>query len=145
MTLVNKAIGYMENLPLNAVQVLARLGIGTVFLLSGQTKVDGWKLSENAVFLFKEEYKLPLLDPTFAATMAAISEHVFPILLFVGLFTRFAALALLGMTLVIQIFVYPGAYGTHALWASALLFLMKFGGGCFSLDALIGKSCKCKL
>ncbi len=127
---------------------IARFGIAATFWLSGQTKVDGFKLnffsgdfelglpklSESVVSLFADEYKLPILPSDIAAIMAASAEHIFPILLLIGLATRFSALALLGMTAVIQVFVYPDAYATHATWAACLLFLMAQGAGRFSLD-----------
>jgi putative oxidoreductase len=63
-----------------------------------------------------------------------MAEHVFPFLLLIGLATRFSALALLGMTLVIQLFVYPDAYATHGTWAALLLYLMARGPGALSID-----------
>ena len=65
---------------------------------------------------------------------AAAAEHVFPVLLLLGLGTRFAALALLLMTLTIQVFVYPAAYPTHGVWATVLLYLLARGPGRASLD-----------
>jgi putative oxidoreductase len=67
------------------------------------------------------------------------AELTLPLLLFAGLFTRFAALALLIMTLVIEIFVYPNAFDTHGVWAVALLFLMKYGPGALSADHIAAK------
>jgi putative oxidoreductase len=117
----------------------ARLGIAGVFWQSGRTKVDGLiAVSDNAVALFADEYRLPLLPPELGAHLAAYAEHLFPILLVVGLFTRASALALLGMTAVIQIFVYPDAWPTHLVWAAALLYLAARGGGRVSLDASLG-------
>ena len=92
----------------------------------------------SAIALFTDEFKLPLLDPAFAAHLAAYAEHLFPLLLALGLFTRLSALALLGMTLVIQIFVYPDAWPTHLSWAAILLLLMRHGGGRLSMDAVLG-------
>jgi len=113
----------------------ARLAIATVFFLSGRTKVDGWlTVNDGAYNLFRYEYDVPLLPPEFAAHMATYAEHLFPLLLVLGLFTRFAALALLGMTLVIQIFVYPSAWPTHLTWAALMLYLMAHGAGKLSLD-----------
>jgi putative oxidoreductase len=103
------------------------------------TKVEGWKVTDSTIFLFSDEYQLPLLSPTVAAHMAAYAEHFFPLLLFIGLGTRFSALALLGMTVVIQLFVYPGSWPDHALWAAALLFLIRRGGGVLSVDHLIAR------
>jgi len=113
----------------------ARFGIGAVFWLSGRTKVEGWlTISDNAVALFADEYKVPVLSPELAAHLAAYAEHAFPLLLVLGLFTRVSALALLAMTTVIQIFVYPLAWPTHLVWAVALLYLAGRGAGTFSLD-----------
>jgi putative oxidoreductase len=101
----------------------ARFGIAGVFWLSGRTKVEGWlTVSDSAMALFADEYKVPLLPPGIAAHLAAYAEHLFPILLVLGLFTRASALALLAMTAVIQIFVYPDAWPTHLVWATALLY-----------------------
>ena len=114
----------------------ARFGIAGVFWLSGRTKVEGWlTVSDNAVALFADEYKVPLLPPELAAHVAAYAEHLFPILLVLGLATRASALALLGMTAVIQVFVYPDAWPTHMVWATALLYLAGRGAGRVSLDA----------
>jgi len=119
--------------------VAARFGIAGVFWLSGRTKVeDVLTVSDNAIALFADEYRVPVLPPELAAHLAAYAEHLFPVLLVLGLFTRFSALALLGMTAVIQIFVYPDAWPTHLVWATALLYLIGRGGGALSLDRLLG-------
>jgi putative oxidoreductase len=94
------------------------------------------------IYLFEKTYKVPVIPPEIAAYMAATAEHIFPLLLWAGLATRLSATALLMMTLVIQIFVYPNAYVTHGLWAIGLLYLMKYGPGRLSLDHLISKSVK---
>jgi putative oxidoreductase len=100
--------------------LIARFGIAAMFFLSGRTKVTGFlTLTEGTYSLFREEYKIPLIPPEIAAHMAAYAEHLFPLLLVLGLFTRFAALALLGMTLVIEVFVYPDAWPIHLSWASS--------------------------
>jgi len=117
----------------------ARLGIGAVFFLSGRTKVDGFlTVNESAYTLFREDYKVPLLPPEFAAHLAAYAEHLLPLLLVLGLATRLSALGLLGMTAVIQIFVYPDAWPTHLTWAVALLYLAGRGAGALSLDRTLG-------
>jgi len=117
----------------------ARLGIGAVFFLSGRTKVDGFlSVNESAYTLFREDYKVPLLPPEFAAHMAAYAEHLLPVLLVLGLATRLSALGLLGMTAVIQIFVYPDAWPTHLTWAVALLYLAGRGAGPLSMDHALG-------
>jgi len=113
----------------------ARIGIGAVFFMSGRTKVEGvLSVTDGAVALFRDEYKVPLLPPELAAHMAAYAEHLLPILLLLGLATRLSALGLLGMTAVIQIFVYPDAWPTHLTWAVPMLYLAGRGAGPVSLD-----------
>lgn len=114
-----------------------RIFPAAVFWQSGQTKVEGWQVTASALYLFREEYKLPLIDPVIAAHLAAFAEHFFPLLLVVGLATRLSALALLAMTLVIQIFVYPGAWPTHGTWIACFLVLIAQGPGVVSVDHLI--------
>ncbi|OUM01848.1 DoxX family protein [Variovorax sp. JS1663] len=116
----------------------SRLSIAAIFFLSGRTKVEGFlMLTPGAYELFRTEYKLPLVPPEIAAHLAAYAEHLFPVLLVLGLATRFSALALLGMTLVIQVFVYPDAWPTHLSWAALLLYLAGRGAGSLSLDRLL--------
>lgn len=118
----------------------ARGAMAGVFFMSGRTKVEGLlTVSDTAVSLFEDEYKLPLLPADLAAHLATYAEHALPLLLVLGLGTRFAAAALLGMTLVIQFFVYPAAWPTHLSWATLLLYLVGRGGGRFSLDHLLAK------
>jgi putative oxidoreductase len=125
--------------PQNLLLLVARLGAAAIFLLSGRTKVEGFlTVTPGTYELFRSEYALPLLPPELAAHVAAYSEHLFPLLLILGLFTRPAAAALLGMTLVIQIFVYPDAWPTHLSWAGLLLPLIARGGGAWSLDGRFG-------
>jgi putative oxidoreductase len=124
-------------LPSSLILLVQRLGIAAVFFMSGRTKVDGLlTVNESAFELFRYEYALPLIPPEAAAYAATYSEHIFPLLLALGLFTRFSATALLVMTLVIQVFVYPDAWPTHLSWAGLLLPLVAFGGGKLSLDRL---------
>lgn len=137
--LVRRLFDLLGTIPHSLIALVARLSIAAVFWQSGQTKVDGFMLNDTAVYLFENEYKLPLVDPTLAAYGAAISEHLFPILLVLGLGSRFAALALLGMTAVIEIFVYPDAWPTHGTWAACLLVVISRGPGVVSLDHLIGR------
>jgi putative oxidoreductase len=123
----------LTRVPNDLIAMLARIGIGVVFFRSGMLKLEGWD-SGNTLALFQYEYQLPLIPPEIAAPLAMAAELTVPLFLFAGLGTRFAALVLLGMTLVIEIFVYPNAFDTHAVWAAVLLFLIKFGAGTFSLD-----------
>jgi putative oxidoreductase len=115
------------------------VAVAAIFFLSGRTKVEGLlTVSDNAYTLFREDYKVPLLPPELAAHVATYAEHLFPILLVLGLFTRLSALALLGMTAVIQIFVYPAAWPTHLTWAALMLYLIGRGAGPLSLDRAFG-------
>ena len=91
------------------------------------------------MYLFQEEYRLPLIDPVIAAALATIGEHLLPVMLLLGLATRLGALGLLVMTLVIQLLVYPSAWATHGTWAVPLLLLLLHGGGRLSLDHLISR------
>jgi putative oxidoreductase len=117
--------------------VTARAAIAAIFLQSGRTKVTGLLTIKDGTYqLFRDEYKLPLVPPEIAAHMAAYAEHLLPLLLILGLFTRGAALALLGMTTVIEVFVYPDAWPTHLSWAALLLYLIGRGAGPWSLDRL---------
>ena len=119
--------------------LVARFGIAAVFFLSGRTKVEGWlTITPGTYELFRTDYALPLVAPEIAAHAATYSEHLFPILLVLGLLTRPAALALLGMTTVIELFVYPDAWPTHLSWAGLLLPLIFRGGGAWSLDRILG-------
>ena len=122
-------------LPMPLLLLMQRLGIAAIFLMSGRTKVDGLlSVNDSAFELFRYEYALPLIPPELAAYAATYSEHLFPLLLVLGLFTRFAATGLLAMTLVIQLFVYPDAWPTHLSWAGLLAPLIALGGGKLSLD-----------
>ncbi len=108
-------------LPPALLLVIARCGIAAVFFQSGRTKVTGvLTLTDSAYQLFRTDYALPFIQPVLAAHIAAYSEHLFPVLLLLGLFTRPAAAALLGMTTVVEVFVYPDAWPTHLSWAGIL-------------------------
>ena len=125
-------------LPPALLLLVARLGIAAVFFLSGRTKVTGFlELKPSTYTLFRSEYALPLIPPEWAAYLATYAEHLFPLLLVLGLLTRPAAAALLGMTLVIEVFVYPDAWPVHLTWAGLLLPLLAYGGGAWSLDRVI--------
>lgn len=117
--------------------LIARVGIATIFFRSGRTKMEDWfTLKPFAVELFRSEYALPLISAELAAPLTAGAEHLLPVLLVLGLFTRPAALGLLAMTAVIQVFVYPQAWPTHLAWAGLLLPLVARGGGDWAMDKL---------
>jgi putative oxidoreductase len=148
------AHGLMRRVPESVIALLGRFSVAAVFWKSGQTKIEGFavdlvagtwepgwpRLSSSAVDLFRDEYQLPLLPPELGATLAALGEHALPLLLLLGLGTRFAALGLLGMTAVIQFLVYPSAYAIHGVWAAVLLWLMVRGPGVVSLDHLVART-----
>lgn len=149
----------MSKTPVWAISLLGRVIMATIFWKSAMTKIainsDGvtdfflaqiwdvltlnWVVADSTYMLFEYEYDLPLLPADWAAHMALAAEILLPIALILGLFTRFAALAMLGMTLVIQIFVYPDLWTVHGLWAVTLLFIITRGPGVLSLDCLLRK------
>jgi putative oxidoreductase len=137
--IVERTTAALDGIPYWSIALAARVFPAAVFWQSGETKVAGWHLKPSAIALFQDEYQLPLIDPSIAAHASAVAEHVFPILLVIGLATRFSALALLVMTAVIEIFVYPGAWPTHGVWATCFLILMAQGAGSLSLDHLIAR------
>jgi len=124
----------LESVPYSALAIPLRLAVATVFWNSGMTKLASW---DTTLQLFADEYRVPLLPPELAAYMASSIELTTPVLLVLGLLTRPAAFVLLGMTTVIEIFVYPQAWPTHIQWAAMLLILLCRGPGRFSLDHLI--------
>lgn len=124
-------------IPGDLVALLLRVFPAAVFWQSGRTKVDGLVIKDSTWFLFEHEYALPLIPSAWATVMATAAEHLLPVLLVLGVVTRLSALGLLAMTAVIQIFVYPGAWVTHGLWAACLLALAARGPGRLSLDHLL--------
>lgn len=150
-TAIGRLHAAFARIPHAFIALLARVSLAVTFWVSGQTKIEGlvldpigWtaefgvpRLSAGAVELFRSEYALPLLPPALATLLAALAEHLLPVLLLVGLATRLSALGLLVMTLVIQLFVYPDAYATHGLWAALMLYLMARGPGAVSIDHLL--------
>lgn len=134
---LEKGREFAERIPQSLVLLAARLAVADIFWRSGQTKVNGFSIREETFFLFREEYKVPLLPPDLAAYLSTIGEHVFPVLLAVGLASRLSALGLFAMTLVIQLFVVPGGWPEHILWFSLLLLIIARGPGAISLDHLL--------
>lgn len=128
-------------IPESLLLLFVRVVLGGVFWRSGQTKVvEGtwFTLSDSTLELFRTEYAGVPLPAELAAPMANAAEHILPAMLLLGLFTRFSALGLIGMTMVIQIFVYPDAWWPeHSLWTALALILVLHGGGLISLDALL--------
>jgi putative oxidoreductase len=140
----DRVVGFFSSRIPEAVALLAtRVALAGIFWRSGRSKVvEGtWlEISDSTRFLFAEEYRGVPLPPELAAPLATWAEHLFPLLLVLGLATRLSALALLGMTMVIQIFVFPEAWwSVHSIWVALCLILIVRGGGLFSLDAAAGK------
>ena len=121
----------LERFPFAVLQLLFRICIGAVFWNSGLTKIASW---QTTIALFRDEYKVPVLPPELAATLGAAVELTCPVLLVLGLATRLATLPMLGMTFVIEVFVYPEDWIEHLTWASLLLFILTRGPGPISLD-----------
>ena len=134
-------------LPSSLLLLVQRLGIAAVFFMSGRTKVDGLlTVNDTAFELFRSEYALPLIKPEIAAYAATYSEHLFPILLVLGLFTRFAALALVIFMIVAVHFTSgKGFFWTQGGLEYSLLILfvglvfLIHGGGEYSLDRKLGR------
>jgi putative oxidoreductase len=131
---IRSANSLAARLPWSVPALVARLIPAWVFWASARTKVDGFAIADGTWWLFENEYALPLIPAALAAVLATLAEHIFSIFLLVGFATRLSAAALLGMTLVIQVFVYPTAWVTHGLWAACFLALIAKGPGAISLD-----------
>jgi putative oxidoreductase len=139
-TLIASLIYRLESVPLWVNGLICRFGVAGVFWRSGQTKVHGFfEIDPSTYDLFRDEYKVPLIPPDIAAVGATISEHLFSALLVIGLASRLSAGALFGMTMVIEIFVYPDSWPDHLMWSAALLFIIFRGPGLLSIDHLIRK------
>ena len=131
---IGRALSWLERVPYAVLALPLRLAVATVFWNSAMAKLANW---DTAISLFTDEYNVPLLPPVLAAYMALAIELTTPVLLVVGLFTRAAALVLLCMTAVIEIFIYPQAWPTHIQWAAMLLVLLFRGAGAISLDNVL--------
>ena len=141
----DRVVGALESKLSEGVALLMlRVAFAGIFWRSGRTKIveGSWiTLSDTTTALFREEYAGVPLPPELAAVAATAAEHLFPILLLIGLATRLSAVALLGMTMVIQFFVYPEAWWpVHSLWFAMALVLIARGGGLFSVDRLLTQS-----
>lgn len=157
--LLNKAISTADQIPEWVIALFLRFGVAGVFWSSAMTKLVfdaggsgndlltqigrvlsfNWGISDSTFFLFEHEYAVPLIPSDWAAYMGTAIELICPLFIMLGLFTRAATLPLLGMTLVIQVFVYPSLWLTHAFWFGALLYLLARGAGLLSLDTLLHK------
>jgi putative oxidoreductase len=138
---LHHAIATLDRFPLSVLQLMFRIAIAAVFWSSGLTKIASW---DTTIALFRDEYMVPLLPPELAAVMSATFELSCSALIVVGLATRLATLPLLGMTFVIEVFVYPEYWSMHLMWATVLLFLLTKGPGAFSLDHYAGRILRAK-
>lgn len=138
MTGLTRLTRRFETIPDAPVALMLRVFPALVFWQSGRTKVEGLSIKESTWFLFEHEYALPFIPHELAAVGATVAEHLLPVLLVLGLATRLSAVGLLGMTAVIQVFVYPDAWMTHGLWAAPLLAVVARGPGRWSLDHALG-------
>ena len=138
---LHHAIATLDRFPLSVLQLMFRIAIAAVFWSSGLTKIASW---DTTIALFRNEYMVPLLPPELAAVMSATFELSCSALIVVGLVTRLATLPLLGMTFVIEVFVYPEYWSMHLMWATVLLFLLTKGPGAFSLDHYAGRILRAK-
>jgi len=132
--LMAQAFDWLDRVPYGLLAIPLRLAVATVFWNSAMAHLANW---QTTLYLFETDYRLPFLPPHLAAYMAVSIEVSTPILLVLGLLTRPAALVLLGMVTVIEVFVYPQAWPTHIQWAAMLLVLLCRGAGMFSIDHLL--------
>lgn len=131
---IGRVLQWLEAIPYALLAIPLRLGVAAVFWFSAMSHLANW---DATLELFREEYKVPLLPPELAANLAVAIEVTTPVLLVLGLLTRVSALVLLGMTTVIEVFIYPQAWPTHIQWAAMLVVLLARGPGKISLDRLI--------
>ncbi len=132
---IRTGIGALNAVPYDAIALICRAATFSVFIRSGTQKLSDWS---STLLLFQNEYHVPVLPPAIAAYMATAMELGCSTLILLGLLTRVSTLLLLGMTAVIQLFVYPEAWPTHIQWLAFMIVLVLRGPGRLSLDALIG-------
>lgn len=137
LDLIRRANALGGHIPQDLVALAARVFPAVVFWQSARTKVEGFAIKDSTYFMFEHVFALPFIAPVPAAVLTTVAEHVLPVLLVLGLFSRVSALGLLIMTAVIQFLVFPGAWVTHGLWAVALLVTLAQGPGRLSLDHLL--------
>lgn len=144
-TAIVQADRRLGRFPLSVTQLVLRIAVALPFWRSGQTKWTGWfELSDSAVYLFEEEFRLHLFGqayayplPQTAAFASSLAELLLPIMLVLGLATRFAAFGILLMTAVIQLTIPDGWETYHLPWAAMALAVMTYGPGKIALDHLL--------
>lgn len=133
---IRRLYDWLGRFPEPVLALMFRIGVASTFFKSGLNKTANWELT---VSLFADEYKLPLLPPEMSAFLGTTAELVCPVLIAAGLAARLGAAALLAMTLVIQVFVYPANWSEHLIWASLLAYIVTRGPGRWSLDHVIAE------
>jgi putative oxidoreductase len=141
-SLYRRAIAWLQSFWVESLVLLfVRVVFAGIFWRSGETKVVAgtwFSVTQETYGLFATDFSGVPLPPQFAANLSNAAEHIFPMLLVLGVATRFSAAGLLVMTLVIQVFVFPDAWWpTHSLWVALALVLITRGAGFFSLDAVL--------
>jgi putative oxidoreductase len=134
---LHQATALAEQMPVSLLSLMIRVALAAIFIKSGMTKIANFDIT---ISLFQDEYMVPLLPPAVAAVLATVTELGCSSLILAGFATRLAALPLLGLTFVIEVFVYPENWVEHLTWASMLLFLLAHGAGKLSLDHFIRKA-----
>jgi putative oxidoreductase len=134
--LVRKTLDALGRFPMPILELAFRIAVAVVFFRSGMLKLESW---ETTIALFTDEYRVPLLSPQLAATLATAAELICPVMLVIGVGARLAAAALLFMTMVIQLFVYPGSWSDHLIWASLLGYVFTRGPGPISIDHIVSR------
>lgn len=137
---VGQCFRYLEWTPHALIAPAARFGTAGVFWCSGETKVEGLRVTEFTVQLFRGEYKVLILPQEIATDIAAFAEHAFPAPLVLGPALRLSALSLVVMTAVIQLFVYPQSWLEHLTWITSFLFIIAHGPRRFSVDHLVRRA-----
>ena len=134
---IEHLLGLLGRFPLAVLVFGLRLGVGATFFKSGLVKIASW---QQTIALFRDEYRVPVLPPELAATLGAAAELICPVLIVAGIGARFGAAALLGMTFVIQVFVYPENWAEHLTWASIFAYVLTQGPGALSVDHLVRRA-----
>lgn len=142
LAVLTRIRAWLEAVPDSVLAVPLRFALAWIFWNAGQVKLINW---QRTIELFRDEYQVPVLPPELAASIALSIEIAGPILLVSGLFTRFAALVMMGMTAVIQMFVYPDAWPTHLQWTAMMLVLLCRGAGTLSVDHLVWRWMRTRL
>jgi len=145
--LIDGGLHLLARFPVSLTQLVLRVALAVPFWRSGLTKWDGFlRLSDSAVYLFTEEFRLHLFGaelampaPHLMAFLSSCGEIAFPVLLVMGLGTRFAALGLLLMTAIIQLTIPDGWANFHLPWAAMALAILTHGPGRLSLDELVAR------